>query len=221
MPEANPVRELFDTLLAAYGPRHWWPARTVPEMMIGALLVQNTAWIGAERAVRQLEAAGLLDSWSRIRTSDDATLWTLLRPAGFFRVKTVRLREFARFMGNFADDHEVLFRLATPELRLKLLAVRGVGKETADSILCYAALRPVFVVDAYTRRIYHRLGWSDAQAGYDALQSLTESRLPRDVAMLGEMHALLVEHAKRHCRAKPLCTGCPVKFCACFSGSNG
>ncbi|GAB0056803.1 Endonuclease III [Candidatus Magnetaquicoccaceae bacterium FCR-1] len=206
-------RRLFDTLLAAYGPRHWWPARTVPEMMIGALLVQNTAWTGAERAVRRLEEAGLLNAWARLRATPDETLGELIRPAGFFRVKTGRLRAFADFMATFGDDHARLFGLPTGALRLSLLAVHGVGKETADAILCYAAQRPVFVVDAYTRRICHRLGWCAEKAGYDELQTLIASRLPAEAALLGEMHALLVEHAKRHCRARPVCAGCPVGFC--------
>ncbi|MBF0165882.1 MAG: endonuclease [Magnetococcales bacterium] len=215
----HPVRELFDTLLAAYGPRHWWPARTVPEMMIGAILVQNTAWTGAERAVRRLEEAGLLNAWEGLRATSEEILGELIRPAGFFRVKSGRLQALARFMAGFGDDHTRLFALPTASLRRVLLAVHGVGKETADAMLCYAAQRPIFVVDAYTRRIYHRLGWCDEKAGYDHLQTLTSSRLPEDAALLGEMHALLVEHAKRHCRARPVCSGCPVGFCPFHSRS--
>ncbi|MBF0192237.1 MAG: endonuclease [Magnetococcales bacterium] len=215
MQEQHPgaVRGLFDTLLRAYGPRHWWPARTVPEMMVGAMLVQNTTWTGASQAVARLEEAGLLDSWSKLLQTPDETLGALIRPAGYFRVKTRRLKALAGFMAGFDHDHTRLFQQETPPLRAALLGVHGVGKETADSILCYAAQRPIFVVDAYTRRIFSRLGWCDDQAGYDDLQRLVMSALPPDAHILGEMHALLVEHAKTHCRAQPRCAGCPVGPC--------
>ncbi|MBF0439537.1 MAG: endonuclease [Magnetococcales bacterium] len=207
------VQLLFDCLLSAYGPRHWWPARTVPAMMAGAVLVQNTAWIGAARAVERLEEAGLLDSWPRLRETPDEELWELIRSAGYFRLKTRRLKALAGFMAGFGEDHRQLFGLDTGSLREALLGVYGVGKETADSILCYAAFRPVFVVDAYTKRIFSRLGWTDEAIGYDALQLFVHSSFPSDAHTLGELHALLVEHAKVYCRVKPRCADCPVGFC--------
>ncbi|MBF0340545.1 MAG: endonuclease [Magnetococcales bacterium] len=210
-PDALP--DLFDTLLKTYGPRHWWPARTVPEMMAGAVLVQNTAWIGAARAVARLEEAGLLDSWSALLATPDEQLWERIRPAGFFRIKARRLKSLAAFMAGFPQGHEGLFRLETPALRTALLGVYGVGEETADSILCYGAQRGIFVVDAYARRIFSRLGWTGAQAGYGELQRFVMERMPADAHLLGELHALLVEHAKRHCRSQPRCHGCPVIFC--------
>lgn len=204
---------LFAALFSAYGPQHWWPAKSIPAMMAGAMLVQNTAWIGAARAVEQLEEAGLLDGWFRLQSSQDALLWERVRPAGFFRVKTRRLKALAAFMAGYGGDHDLLFRLETPLLREALLGVNGVGKETADSILCYAAFRPVFVVDAYTRRIFSRLGWIASSASYDDIQQLVQENFLRDAHELGEFHALLVRHAKDHCRVKPCCAGCPVGFC--------
>ncbi|NGZ04731.1 MAG: endonuclease [Magnetococcales bacterium] len=204
---------LFDLLLATYGPRHWWPARSVPAMMAGAILVQNTAWTGAAKAVARLEQEGALNSWTGLLATPEPQLWEWIRPAGYFRVKSQRLLALARFMESFGD-HEQLFRLETAPLRTALLGVSGVGKETADSILCYAAKRPVFVVDAYTRRIFGRIGWTDPQADYDTLQQFVMQILPEDVDLLGEMHALLVEHAKTRCRTKPRCSDCPVSFCA-------
>ncbi|MBF0127805.1 MAG: endonuclease [Magnetococcales bacterium] len=209
---AHPVA-LFDTLLGAYGPQRWWPAPTVPAMMVGAMLVQNTAWIGADRAVVSLAQAGLLDAWSRLRETPDEVLWELVRPAGSFRVKTRRLKALATFMEGFGGDHVRLFRLETGPLRQALLAVNGVGKETADAIICYAAMRPVFVVDAYTRRIFGRLGWIDQTVSYDTIQQWIQPHFPGDPHQLGELHALLVRHAKDHCRVKPRCDGCPVGFC--------
>ncbi|MBF0213782.1 MAG: endonuclease [Magnetococcales bacterium] len=207
------LHRLFDTLLTAYGPRHWWPAPTVPAMMAGAILVQNTAWSGASQAVERLLAAGLLDSWPQLLATPEETLWALIRPAGFFRVKGERLKALARFLIDSGGDHDALFRLETPALRAALLGVHGVGKETADSILCYAADRPIFVVDAYTKRIFSRLGWCDDAVEYDALQRWVMDRFSGDAQRYGELHALLVEHAKLHCRTRPRCDGCPLLFC--------
>lgn len=204
--------DLYETLLAAYGPQHWWPARGDFEMMVGAILVQNTAWTGASRAVAQLEEAACLDP-AILRALPDERLWELIRPAGYFRVKGERLRALCRFLGGYGDDLDRLFALDTPALRAALLGVRGVGKETADSILCYAARCPVFVVDAYTRRIFHRLGWTPAQASYDHLQALVHAAVPLDTALLNEFHALIVRHAKEHCRSRAVCGGCLVSHC--------
>ncbi|MBF0178916.1 MAG: endonuclease [Magnetococcales bacterium] len=204
---------LYEALFGAHGPQHWWPAPTVPAMMAGAMLVQNTAWIGAARAVERLGEAGLLDSWSCLLAAPDEQVWELVRPAGYFRVKTVRLKALAAFMEAYGGAHERLFGLETSALRRALLTVAGVGKETADSIVCYAAGRPVFVVDAYTRRIFARLGWVGPKAGYDEMQELIHAHFPGDAHLLGELHALLVRHAKEHCRVRPRCEGCPVGFC--------
>ncbi|MBF0625921.1 MAG: endonuclease [Magnetococcales bacterium] len=205
-------RKLFLELLAAHGPRHWWPADDSFEMMVGAILVQNTAWTGAHQAVIRLKEAGRLSA-AALRDTPEATLWELIRPAGHFRLKTRRLRALGAFLQEFDDDPGRLFQLDTAPLRQALLGVWGIGPETADSILCYEARRPCFVVDAYTRRLFSRLGWVGAKASYGEIQRLVEADLPADAAVLGEFHALIVAQAKAHCRARPVCAGCPVSGC--------
>lgn len=220
MVRADRVVVLFETLLAAYGPQHWWPATSTLAMMAGAVLVQNTAWTGAARAVDRLEEAGCLRP-DRLRTLPEEELWELIRPAGYFRVKAKRLLALAELLGHHGDDLARLFVQDTGALRKTLLAVHGVGKETADSILCYGAMRPIFVVDAYTRRLFSRLGWVGDKAEYDAMQDLVHrawgKKLTTDptgsTQSLGEFHALIVRHAKAHCRVRPVCAGCPVTIC--------
>ncbi|MCD6128121.1 endonuclease [Candidatus Bipolaricaulota bacterium] len=177
--------------------------------MVGAILTQATAWRNVERAIQRLKAAGAL-SPERMARLSEGELAELIRPAGFFRQKTRRLRALLRLIGQHGSV-EGLLSLPAGELRRQLLSVPGVGPETADSILLYAAGYPVFVVDAYTKRILHRLGLlSGEKAGYEEVQELFESNLPRDPKLYGEYHALLVRHAKEHCRARPRCPGCPL-----------
>ena len=206
---------LFDALFSAYGPQHWWPAKHAEEMMVGAILVQNTAWVQVTKVIAQLESQGAL-SLSVLRQIPEASLWAWLRPVGYFRVKTRRLKALAEFMQDYEDRPEVLFRLETDVLRYRLLQVHGIGKETADSIVCYAAKRPFFVVDAYTQRLFRRFGWVGEKATYDAVQALVHDTCPKDAAWLGELHALIVHHAKTHCRVRPLCGACPVHFCPAY-----
>ena len=206
---------LLRTLLAAYGPQHWWPAQSVEEMMVGAILVQNTAWTQVAQVIAQMQAQQLL-SMAAIRQLQEEKLWSVLRPVGFFRVKTRRLKALANCMGRYRDQPERLFQLETIPLRNTLLQVHGIGKETADAIVCYGAHRPLFVVDAYTKRLFYRLGWTAAQASYDEIQDKVQQALPRDVQPLAELHALIVQHAKSHCRARPLCHHCPLSFCPAY-----
>ncbi|MBF0107954.1 MAG: endonuclease [Magnetococcales bacterium] len=202
---------LYRRLYERYGPQHWWPARTMTEMMVGAVLVQNTAWTQAAKAVARLEERGLLD-FVAIAAAAEEELWDIVRPAGYFRIKTRRLQALAAFMAPW----ETVSRVVSPEngeLRRQLLAIHGIGKETADSILCYAARQPVFVVDAYTGRLFERLGWVARKADYDTMQRLVHAAMPADAAVLGEFHALIVRHAKEHCLKKPRCAACPVVDC--------
>ena len=213
--------EIYQRLLSAYGPQGWWPADTRFEVMVGAILTQATAWRNVERAIQRLKAAGAL-SPERMARLSEGELAELIRPAGFFRQKTRRLRALLRLIGQHGSV-EGLLSLPAGELRRQLLSVPGVGPETADSILLYAAGYPVFVVDAYTKRILHRLGLlSGEKAGYEEVQELFESNLPRDPKLYGEYHALLVRHAKEHCRARPRCPGCPLApVCEFFKGQGG
>ena len=215
---ANP-NQLFMRLLAAYGPQQWWPAKTVFGMMVWAILVQNTAWTQAAKAVEVLADNDALAA-SALREHKDETLWGWIRPAGYFRVKTKRLKALAAFLADYDDDLERLFALETMELRNALLSINGVGKETADSIVCYGAKRPMFVVDAYTRRLFSRLGWVGEKAGYDEIQLLVHGGVAMEGELLGEYHALIVRHAKEHCRVRPLCMGCPLAFCPRHSSAN-
>lgn len=203
---------LFDCLLSAYGSQHWWPAKTVEEMMLSAILVQNTTWIQVVKVVAQLESQGCL-SMAAIRQIPEERLWDILRPAGYFRIKTRRIKALAVFMADYQDTPDLLFQLETAALREALLQVYGIGKETADSILCYGAQRPLFVVDTYSKRLFYRLGWIGEKASYDEVQQKVQHHFPNDPLQLGEFHALIVQHAKVHCRLKPRCAHCPVLFC--------
>ena len=210
-------RAIFDRLEAAYGPQGWWPAQEPFEMMAGALLTQRTTWRNAEQALASLRNADALSPEALARFPI-ATLETFIRPAGTFRVKAVRLRALARWYVD-AGGCESLMSRSTGELRTELLGLAGVGPETADDILVYAFARPVFVVDTYARRILSRNGWAKGDEPYDRLSEAVAHAIGRDAAMLGELHALLVEHGKRHCRPTPWCTGCPLAA-RCRTGSD-
>lgn len=205
------LEEAYERLFAAYGPQHWWPAETPFEVVVGAVLTQNTSWKNVERAIANLRGAGVLEVAPLFALAEEE-LQELIRPAGFFRVKATRLRNVLRLIvEEFEGSLEKLFELPTDELRARLLAVNGVGPETADSIVLYAAGRPRFVVDAYTRRVGERHGWLDGGESYDAVQALFESSLESDAKRFNEYHALIVEVAKQHCRTKPRCEGCPLE----------
>ncbi len=202
---------VLHTLLTAYGPQHWWPARTRFEVMIGAVLTQNTAWTNVEQAMAQLRAAVPLTASDLLALPPDR-LEQLIRPSGYFRLKTRRLRSLCQWFVA-AGEFSALDRLPTTELRPKLLAVHGVGHETADSILLYAFERPVMVVDAYTRRIFSRLGEVSPRIAYEPLREWLEAQLgeERRVARYNELHALLVRHAVVSCRARPRCESCVLR----------
>ena len=202
------LRTVLDRLAAAYGPQEWWPARSRFEMMAGALLTQRTTWRNAARALAALQRAGAL-SPAALARFPIAEIEALVRPAGTFRVKAARLQAMARWYID-SGGWEDLAVYSTPELRTQLLELSGIGAETADDILLYAFERPVFVVDAYARRILSRYGWANGDEPYERLSEAVAREIGRDAALLGEFHALLVEHGKRHCRAAPRCKGCPL-----------
>jgi endonuclease III related protein len=208
---AFPARAVFAALHRRWGAQRWWPARTRPEMIIGAILSQNTAWPNVERAIRRLRAAGAL-RFDRLHAADPAEVEEWIRPSGTFRVKARRLRAFTdRLHIEHGGSLDRLFRLPTPALRAWLLAVPGIGPETADCILLYAARRPVFVVDAYTRRMLERHGWAAPGEPYDAVARRFTDRLPASTPLFNEYHALIVQLGKEFCRARPRCTGCPAE----------
>jgi endonuclease-3 related protein len=201
---------LYRALLARYGPQEWWPARTPFEVAVGAILTQHTAWTGAARAVAALRGQGLLAP-HRLAFGDDALVAALVRPAGTYRLKARRLRDFARWLvARFAGDFRGMRRAPLGQLRREVLSVPGLGPETTDAILLYAAGRPVFVADAYTRRVLARHRLLPANAGYEQARGFLEAHLPSDPALFNEFHALLVAVAKAHCRAVPRCQRCPL-----------
>lgn len=209
---AGTLRAIYDALYAAYGPRHWWPGETRLEVMVGAVLTQNTNWTNVERAIGNLKAANALD-WHRLHRMPHARLAELIRPAGYFNVKARRLKHLTAWVVEaFDGDLDAMFSTPTGSLRERLLGVNGVGRETADSILLYAGRHVTFVVDAYTARILRRHGLIDDEADYEQIKDLFEGNLPADEALFNEYHALLVELGKRCCRPRtPRCTECPLR----------
>ncbi len=202
------LRAVYRRLLTAYGPQHWWPGDTPFEVMIGAVLTQNTAWVNVERAIANLRAADAL-SPQAIAAAPHGRLAAWLKPSGYFNLKAGRLQAFCRWYLE-VGGYDALAAWETAALRHALLAVHGIGPETADDMLLYAFERPVFVVDAYTRRLLTRLGMLEGEVGYERLRGALESALGADVALFNEFHALVVEHAKRHCRRRPRCAECPL-----------
>ena len=202
---------VFDQLLARYGQLHWWPADTPFEVCVGAILTQNTAWTNVEKAIANLKTAEMLTPRA-LREVTAGDLAQLIRPAGFFNVKAARLKAFVDWLfARFSGRLERMFAGDWQELRRELLLVKGIGAETADSILLYAGGQPSFVVDAYTRRIFSRLGLLPTiETPYETVRNLFMVNLPADPPLFNEYHALIVEHAKTHCRFKPRCSGCPL-----------
>ncbi len=203
--------EIYRRLDAAYGDQRWWPGETPFEVAVGAILTQNTAWPNVEKAIANLKEAGLLDP-AKLAALPAPAVAPLIKPAGYYNVKAGRLRRFLDFLFEEYDgDVAAMAQEALVTIRPKLLAVRGIGPETADSILLYACGLPTFVVDAYTYRVLRRHGLADDAATYDELKELFESNLEADVRLYNQYHALLVRAGRERCRRRePLCEGCPL-----------
>jgi endonuclease-3 related protein len=200
---------LYRRLMEAYGPQGWWPAETPFEVMAGAVLTQNTAWRNVEQALAALKARDLLDP-ARLCALPHAELAALVRPAGYFNIKARRLVNLCRWLEEGGGIRR-LRRRSTASLRASLLAINGIGPETADDILLYAFNRPVFVIDAYTRRVLRRLGWIEGGEPYETLRLAFENALDPDAALFNEYHALIVRHAKAKCLTAPGCRHCRVE----------
>ncbi len=201
---------MFERLLAHYGPQHWWPGETPFEVMVGAVLTQNTSWRNVEKAIGNLKRAGALEL-KPLLDLPEAGLAELIRPAGYFNVKTQRLRAFLNYLSEkYQGSIELMRSRPTEELRVELLAVKGIGKETADSILLYALGHPIFVVDAYTYRVFTRHFLLPEESDYDALQEFATDHLPREMPHYNEFHALIVNVGKDFCRKTPKCEACPL-----------
>lgn len=202
----------YSALLGRFGPQHWWPGDTAFEIIVGAILTQSTAWVNVEKAITNLKREGAL-TVKGMDALPEAALAALIRPSGYYRQKARKLKAFLAYLRRrHGGSLRRMFRTATPELRRELLAVWGIGEETADSILLYAGGHATFVVDAYTRRILDRHGLAPASASYHDIQALFERSLPPRPPIYNEFHALLVQAGKRHClRARPRCAGCPLE----------
>jgi endonuclease-3 related protein len=211
--ESLPIlRQYFDALFQAHGEQHWWPGRTPFEVIVGAILVQNTIWINAARAIANLRQAKLLTP-TALEKVPQAKLARLIRSSGYFRQKARKLKAFVKFLRNeHRGSLTVMFNTSTGKLREQLLRVHGIGPETADSILLYAGNHTVFVVDAYTRRILQRHGLAHGKESYEEIRGLFEKSLPNDAQLFNEFHALIVHTGKHHCRSRaPLCSQCALR----------
>ncbi|MDE2088595.1 MAG: endonuclease [Gammaproteobacteria bacterium] len=200
------LRAVYRRLHLTYGPQHWWPGETPFEIIVGAVLTQNTAWTNVERAITHLKSRNKLDP-AAIVAARPARLASWLRPVGYFNVKARRLRSVCRWYLE-QGGMDALRRRDTAALRAALLSVHGIGPETADDILLYAFARPVFVIDAYTRRVFSRLGMIGGGEPYEDLRGRFERALGPGAPVFNELHALIVRHGKDVCRARPRCAAC-------------
>lgn len=203
------ARELYDRLFVMYGPQGWWPAESAFEVIVGAVLVQNTNWGNVEKAIENLKSEYFL-SPEAIENVSEEELAEVIRPAGTYRVKASRLRHVCAWLHEHGGL-EALEHWATEDLRDSLLKIRGIGRETANAILCYAFHRPVFVVDAYAFRLFERLGLYPAKdfgSDYASLQAFVQSKIGQDTPTLNELHALVVRHSKDVCKRNPQCQSC-------------
>jgi endonuclease-3 related protein len=214
---AQALLNIYRRLLAHYGPQHWWPAEEPFEVIVGAILTQSAAWGNVEKAIANLRSANAL-SPKTLRQLSTPKLATLVHPCGYYNAKALKLKSFAYWLGNHhRDDLNRLFASNVDELRQQLLSIQGIGQETADSIILYAASKPSFVIDAYTRRIIKRIGLAPEKNSYGAYQALFMENLPPDAKLFNEYHALLVCLGKKVCRPHPLCPQCCLSELCQFS----
>src|SRR4030043_2211054 len=204
------LMKIYSQLYQAYGPRHWWPGETPFEVMVGAILTQNTPWRNVEKAIQKLKGKGVLNP-EGIHRLKKSQLAPLIKSSGYFRIKADRLKSFLNFLFEEYDgDLKKMGRERLIELREKLLGVKGIGPETADSILLYGLKKPIFVIDAYTRRILSRHGMISEKATYEEVQNIFMDYLPLDERLFNEYHALLVHLGKNLCKKVPRCDICPL-----------
>jgi len=207
---ATPLLAIYHRLLDHFGPQHWWPGDTPFEVLVGAVLTQNTNWTNVSRAIDNLKTAGLLTP-ETLHELPAAVLAEYIRPSGYYNLKAKRLKNLLALIASHQDGLDGLFALETDALRQELLTVKGIGPETADSICLYAAEKPLFVVDAYTHRIFSRHDILPEEADYHEIQELFMDSLPADTALYNEYHALIVRLGKEFCKkSKPLCDSCPL-----------
>lgn len=219
----NGIEAVYNKLCDYFGEQRWWPTTTKnkeTEVIIGAILTQNTAWKNVEKAIESLKKEKLID-FEKLAAVETTKLALLIKSSGYYNQKAERLKLFARHIcDRYNGNVKLLLRKGVAELRDEMLQLKGIGPETADSIILYAANKPVFVVDAYTRRIFSRLGISSEGSSYEELQQMFMKSLPEDTAIFNQYHALIVELGKNVCRKKPRCSTCPLRINCSFSNSN-
>ncbi len=206
------LKKIYDKLFNNFGPQGWWPASSPFEVAIGAILTQNTNWANVEKAINNLKKHNLLNP-KKLKEIDEKKLSTLIKSAGYYNQKSKKIKEFVKFLiENYNGDMVKMKEEEDERLREKLLSIKGIGKESADSILLYALNKPVFVIDAYTYRIMLRHGFIYEDITYDELKELFEKNLPKDTQIFNEFHALLVNVGKEFCKKSvPKCNGCPLE----------
>lgn len=205
------LTKIYHLLFKRFGKQHWWPGDTPFEVITGAILTQNTSWKNVARAIENLKNADSLNP-EAIFAMRPEQLSGFIRPSGFYRIKTKRVMAFIDHLFSIYDGSlNRMFNQDLGSLRAELLGIKGIGKETADSIILYAAQKPIFVVDAYTKRVFSRHGFFPETWTYDQIQSLFMDSLPKNVDLYNEYHALIVRVAKEHCRKRPICDGCPLE----------
>ena len=210
-PKGKILVEMYERLLRAVGSRHWWPGESPFEVIVGAILTQNTSWANVEKAIDNFKKAGILTPLG-IKGVDHDELAQVIKPSGFYRLKASRLKRFVNFFyDEFDGDMSRMRSQDLGSLRERLLKVDGIGPETADSIILYALEKPIFVVDAYTKRIFSRHNLISEKWNYEEVQGMVMGELGRDVEMYNEFHALLVFLGKHWCRKIPRCAGCPLE----------
>lgn len=208
----NKIRKIFDLLFERFGEQHWWPGDTEFEIIIGAILTQGTNWNNVEKAINNIKEEGLLDI-NKFKDLKIQDVKRLIKPSGFYNVKGERLKNFIDEFKNKFKDIDDMKKLGKNELREWLLSIKGIGKETADSIILYALRKPVFVVDVYTRRILNRHNIIKGNEEYDEIRKIFEDNLPNDERIFNEYHALLVKIGKEFCLKKnPKCKECPLNI---------
>ncbi|MEA3254872.1 MAG: hypothetical protein U9Q22_03440 [Candidatus Altiarchaeota archaeon] len=202
---------IYSILFKEFGKQDWWPAETGFEVVIGAILTQATAWRNVKLAIMNLKREDLLSPEGIYEAGEDR-LGGLIKPAGYFNAKAKKLKEFVNFLfRSYGGNLELMLNQPYENLRNELLSIWGIGPETADSIILYAANKPCFVVDAYTKRILSRIGLVNGGIGYDDLKNFFENNLPRDAELYNEFHALLVKLGKEYCKPTPSCSECPIR----------
>lgn len=210
MKAASVLMNIYNKLFSFYGHQYWWPGDSPFEIAVGAILTQNTSWLNVEKAIRNLKKERLLNAKALYYLPTEK-LASLIRPAGYYNIKAKRLKSFMKFLFKcYNGSMKKMQKEMISSLRGKLLGVNGIGEETADSILLYALQKPVFVIDAYTKRVFSSHGIIEYKAAYEEYQKMFHQELDEDVQLFNEYHALLVRVGKEHCKPKPLCEKCPL-----------